>query len=215
MYLTRRQKQILDFIREYVAAQGYAPTLEEIGRKFELSSPATVHKHLSNIEAKGLIRRSSNRSRSIELVKQQPDQSVLPQPQSPQPQQPLAVAVPLLGKIAAGHPIEALEAPEEIEIPEDMVGRRPTFVLQVEGDSMIDEQIRSGDYVIVEQVESARDGQIVVALIGGGEATLKRFYRQSDGSVRLQPANVNMQPIIVSRGEFRIQGVVIGVLRKY
>jgi repressor LexA len=211
MYLTRRQKQILDFIREHVAAQGYAPTLEEIGRKFELSSPATVHKHLSNIEAKGLIRRGTNRSRSIELVEQQPEPSAF----SPQPEQPLAVAVPLLGKIAAGCPIEALEAPEEIEIPEDMVGRRPTFVLQVEGDSMIDEQIRSGDYVIVEQVEVARDGQIVVALIGGGEATLKRFYRQGDGSVRLQPANVNMQPIIVRQGEFRIQGVVIGVLRKY
>ncbi len=210
MYLTRRQKQILDFIREHVAAQGYAPTLEEIGRKFELSSPATVHKHLSNIEAKGLIRRGSNRSRAIELVEQPRERSVsLPRPQ------PLAVAVPLLGKIAAGHPIEALETPEELEIPESMVGRRPTFVLQVEGDSMIDEQIRSGDYVIVEQVDTARDGQIVVALIGGGEVTLKRFYRQSDGSVRLQPANVNMQPIIVRGGEFRIQGVVIGVLRKY
>ncbi len=210
MYLTRRQKQILDFIREHVAAQGYAPTLEEIGKKFELSSPATVHKHLSNIEAKGLIRRGSNRSRAIELVEQPREQSVsLPRPQ------PLAVAVPLLGRIAAGHPIEALETPEELEIPESMVGRRPTFVLQVEGDSMIDEQIRSGDYVIVEQVDTARDGQIVVALIGGGEVTLKRFYRQSDGSVRLQPANVNMQPIIVRGGEFRIQGVVIGVLRKY
>ncbi len=213
MYLTRRQKQILDFIREYVAAQGYAPTLEEIGKEFELSSPATVHKHLSNIEAKGLIRRSTNRSRSIELVEQQPERMAFSR--SPQPRQPLAVAVPLLGKIAAGHPIEALEVPEELEIPADMVGRKPTFVLQVEGDSMIDEQIRSGDYVIVEQVDTARDGQIVVALIGGGEATLKRFYRQSDGSVRLQPANVNMQPIIVRGGEFRIQGVVIGVLRKY
>ncbi|MBW7997771.1 MAG: transcriptional repressor LexA [Candidatus Glassbacteria bacterium] len=208
MYLTRRQKQILDFLREHVATEGYAPTIGEIGKEFGLSSPATVHKHLANLQDKGLIRRDSNRSRSIELCGQV---QALPGRTA----QPRAVAVPLLGRIAAGLPIEALETPEELDIPESMVGRQPTFVLQVEGDSMIDEQIRDGDYVIVEQVDTARDGQIVVALIGGGEATLKRFYRRDDGSVRLQPANVNMQPIIVRRGEFRIQGVVIGVLRKY
>ena len=212
MYLTRRQKEILDFIREHVDTQGYAPTIEEIGKKFGLSSPATVHKHLSNLEAKGLIHRDTNRSRSIELTGQDAPGQPLQQTAG---SQPLAVAVPLLGKIAAGHPIEALEAPEEIELPENMVGRGRTFVLEVEGDSMIDEQIRSGDYVIVDQADTARDGQIVVALIGGGEATLKRFYRQADGSVRLQPANVNMQPIIVRQGEFRVQGVVTGVLRKY
>jgi len=161
-----------------------------------------VHKHLSNLEQKGLIRRFPNRSRAIELcrIERVPYGAV--------------VSAPLLGRIAAGRPIEVVEVPESIELPESMVGKRPTFVLKVEGDSMIDEQIRDGDYVIMEQSATAEDGQIVVALIGGEEATLKRFYREKDG-VRLQPANVNMSPVILKDGEFQIQGVVIGVLRKY
>ena len=202
MYLTRRQKEILDFIENHIENVGYAPSIEDICSQFGLSSTATVHKHLSNLEHKGLIRRFPNRSRAIELCRTErvPYGAV--------------VSVPLLGRIAAGRPIEVVEVPESIELPESMVGRRPTFVLKVEGDSMIDEQIRDGDYVIVEQSATAEDGQIVVALIGGEEATLKRFYREKD-SVRLQPANVNMSPIILTDGEFQIQGVVIGVLRKY
>lgn len=202
MYLTRRQKEILDFIENHIENVGYAPSIEEICSQFGLSSTATVHKHLSNLEQKGLIRRFPNRSRAIELCRTErvPYGAV--------------VSVPLLGRIAAGRPIEVVEVPESIELPESMVGKRPTFVLKVEGDSMIDEQIRDGDYVIMEQSATAEDGQIVVALIGGEEATLKRFYREKDG-VRLQPANVNMSPVILKDGEFQIQGVVIGVLRKY
>jgi len=202
MYLTRRQKEILDFIENHIENVGYAPSIEEICSQFGLSSTATVHKHLSNLEQKGLIRRFPNRSRAIELCRTErvPYGAV--------------VSAPLLGRIAAGRPIEVVEVPESIELPESMVGKRPTFVLKVEGDSMIDEQIRDGDYVIMEQSATAEDGQIVVALIGGEEATLKRFYREKDG-VRLQPANVNMSPVILKDGEFQIQGVVIGVLRKY
>lgn len=202
MYLTRRQKEILDFIENHIGNVGYAPSIEEICSQFGLSSTATVHKHLSNLEQKGLIRRFSNRSRAIELCRTE------------RAGHGAVVSVPLLGRIAAGRPIEALEVPESIELPESMVGRRPTFVLKVEGDSMIDEQIRDGDYVIMEQSATAENGQIVVALIGEEEATLKRFYRERD-SVRLQPANVNMSPIILRDGEFQIQGVVVGVLRKY
>ncbi|MBN2288247.1 MAG: transcriptional repressor LexA [Candidatus Glassbacteria bacterium] len=204
MYLTRRQKEILDFITEHIRAYEYAPSIEEVCSHFGLRSTATVHKHLSNLEHKGLIRRTSNRSRAIELC-----------PGGVPSAAQGAVTVPLLGRIAAGRPVEAVEYPEEIELPEGMVRGKQAYVLRVLGDSMIDEQIRDGDYVIVERGDTARDGQIVVALIGGEEATLKRFYREPDGSVRLQPANVNLSPIILRKGEFRIQGVVIGVLRKY
>jgi repressor LexA len=202
MYLTRRQKEILDFIREHILGLGYAPSIEEIGARFGLSSTATVHKHLSNLEEKGLIRRSTGRSRAIELCGGDERASGG------------VVQVPLLGRIAAGRPIEAVELPESIELPESLVGRRSAYMLKVLGDSMIDEQIRDGDYVIVERRDTAEDGQIVVALIGGEEVTLKRFYREKDG-VRLQPANVNFAPIILKDGEFKIQGVVIGILRKY
>ena len=205
MYLTRRQKQILDFIEEHIRAHDYAPSIEEICSRFGLRSTATVHKHLSNLQDKGLIRRTSNRSRSIELSRTGMFSPAVSG----------AVTVPLLGRIAAGRPIEALEYPEEIELPEGLVRGKETYVLRVVGDSMIDEQIRDGDYVIVERADTARDGQIVVALIGAEEVTLKRFYREPDGSVRLQPANVNLSPIILRRGDLRIQGVVIGVLRKY
>lgn len=205
MYLTRRQKEILDFIEEHIRGHDYAPSIEEICSRFGLRSTATVHKHLSNLQAKGLIRRTSNRSRSIELCRAR----------MPFPAPGAAVTVPLLGRIAAGQPIEAVEYPEEIELPESIVGGKETYVLKVVGDSMIDEQIRDGDYVIVERSDTAREGQIVVALLDGEEVTLKRFYREPDGSVRLQPANVNLSPIILRRGEFRIQGIVVGVLRKY
>ncbi len=201
MHLTRRQKEILDYLARYIERRGYAPTIEEIGDHFGLSSLATVHKHLTNLQGKGLIKRAWNRSRALELV--------------PSEVKVQAVELPLLGKVAAGIPIEAIEASETIFVPEDMVGRKETYVLQVKGDSMIDEQIRDGDYVIVENRKSARDGEMVIALLEGDRVTLKKLYREGGGRVRLQPANARMKPILVDHDDLRVQGVVIGVLRRY
>jgi repressor LexA len=201
VHLTRRQKEILDFLTRHIDRKGYAPTIEEIGDHFGLSSLATVHKHLTNLQGKGLIKRAWNRSRALELV---PTEVVV-----------RAVELPLLGRVAAGTPIEAIESTETIYVPEDMLGRGETYVLQVKGDSMIDEQIRDGDYVIVENRKVARDGEMVIALLEGENVTLKKLYREADGRVRLQPANARMRPILVDEGDLRVQGVVIGVLRKY
>jgi repressor LexA len=201
MYLTRRQKEILEFLNSFIQTQGYAPTIEEIAEHFQLRSLATVHKHLTNLQEKGLIKRAWNRSRALELV---PTEVAV-----------RAVELPLLGRVAAGSPIEAIDASETIFVPEDMVGRRDTYVLQVKGDSMIEEQIRDGDYVIVENRTSANDGEMVIALLDGDSVTLKKLYREGGGRVRLQPANARLDPMIVDQDRLRIQGVVIGVLRKY
>jgi repressor LexA len=201
VHLTRRQKEILDFLTRHIERKGYAPTIEEIGDHFGLSSLATVHKHLTNLQGKGLIKRAWNRSRALELV---PTEVAV-----------RAVELPLLGRVAAGTPIEAVQSTETIYVPEDMLGRGETYVLQVKGDSMIDEQIRDGDYVIVENRKIARDGEMVIALLEGENVTLKKLYREGDGRVRLQPANSRMRPILVKEGDLRVQGVVIGVLRKY
>lgn len=201
MHLTRRQKEILDYLARHIQKRGYAPTIEEIGDHFGLSSLATVHKHLTNLQAKGLIKRTMNRSRALELV--------------PTEVSVRAVELPLLGRVAAGIPIEAVQATETIWVPEDMVGRLDTYVLQVKGDSMIEEQIRDGDYVIVENRVTARDGEMVIALLDGERATLKKLYRERGGMVRLQPANAALEPIFVKENSVSVQGVVIGVLRKY
>ena len=201
MYLTRRQKEILDYLNGFIESEGYAPTIEEIAAHFKLRSLATVHKHLTNLQDKGLIRRAWNRSRALELV--------------PTEMRVHAVELPLLGRVAAGSPIEAIDASETIFVPEDMVGRRETYVLQVKGDSMIDEQIRDGDYVIVENRTSPTDGEMVIALLDGENVTLKKLYREGGGRVRLQPANARLEPMYVDQDRLRIQGVVIGVLRKY
>ena len=201
MHLTRRQKEILDFVAQHISKKGYAPTIEEIGENFGLSSLATVHKHLSNLQEKGLIKRAWNRSRALELV--------------PSEMTVRAVELPLMGRVAAGSPIEAVQSSETIWVPEDMVGRGDTYVLQVKGDSMIEEQIRDGDYVIVEDRSTARDGEMVIALLDGENATLKKLYREPGGRIRLQPANAAMDPIYVDAERMRVQGVVIGVLRKY
>ena len=201
MHLTRRQKEILDFVGRHLERRGYAPTIEEIGEHFGLSSLATVHKHLTNLQDKGFIKRAANRSRALELV--------------PSGMAVRAIELPLLGRVAAGSPIEAITCTETVFVPEDMVGRRDTYVLQVKGDSMIDEQIRDGDYVIVEDRTNVRDGEMVIALVGGDSATLKKLYREGEGRVRLQPANRRMKPIFVDQDDLRVQGVVIGVLRKY
>ncbi len=201
MHLTRRQKQILDFVARHIERRGYAPTLEEIGEHFGLSSLATVHKHLANLQSKGLVKRENHRSRALELV--------------PAAVAVRAIEVPLLGRVAAGIPIEAVTSPETISIPEDMLGRGETYVLQVRGDSMIDEQIRDGDYVIVDGRRAVRDGEMVIALLDGERATLKKLFREKDGRVRLQPANARLAPIVVEAERVQVQGVVIGVLRKY
>ena len=200
MYLTRRQKEILDYLDRHISRKGYAPTIEEIGEHFGLSSLATVHKHLSNLQSKGLVKRDWNRSRALELV--------------PTPVAVAAVELPLLGRVAAGSPIEAITASETIFVPEDMVGRRDTYVLQVKGDSMIDEQIRDGDLVVVEDRQTARNGEMVIALLDGTDVTLKKFYREN-GHVRLQPANDAIEPIIVPAEAVQVQGVVVGVMRRY
>jgi len=198
--LTRRQREILDYLGEFIQQHGYAPSLEEIGRRFGLSSLATVHKHLTNLQEKGFIRRAWNRSRSVELV--------------PTRGGGRAVELPLLGFVAAGVPIEAVATSESIAVPEDLVGKHDTYVLKVRGDSMIDEQIRDGDFVIVEDRKTAENGEMVIALLGGSDVTLKKFYRE-DGRIRLQPANPAMQPLLVTPEQLQIQGVVVGVMRKY
>ena len=200
MTLTKRQREILDYIEASIANAGYAPTLEEIGGHFGLRSMATVHKHVANLEAKGYIRRRWNHSRAIELVERR--------------RRPRAVELPLLGRVAAGNPIEAIENNDTIEVPESLVRRRETYALLVKGDSMIDEGILDGDYVVVEERPQPDNGQMVVANIDG-EATVKRFHREANGAVRLEPANPTYEPIIVHDRELEIRGVVVGVVRKY
>ena len=198
--LTKRQREILDYLHDFIEQHGYAPSLEEVGRRFGLSSLATVHKHLTNLQEKGFIRRAWNRSRSVELV--------------PKPAGTRVLELPLLGYVAAGAPIEAVASSESIAVPEYFIGRRETYVLRVRGDSMIDEQIRDGDMVIVEDRKTADNGEMVIALLRGSDVTLKKFYRDN-GRVRLQPANPALQPIFVDAAQVKIQGVVVGVMRKY
>jgi repressor LexA len=198
--LTKRQREILDYLQEFIQQHGYAPSLEEVGRRFGLSSLATVHKHLTNLQEKGFIRRSWNRSRSVEMMPARVGQR--------------AIELPMLGYVAAGLPIEAVASAETIAVPEDLVGRRDSYVLRVKGDSMIDEHIRDGDFVIVEDRKTADNGEMVIALIGGQDVTLKKFYREN-GRIRLQPANPAMQPIFVDPAQVQLQGVVVGVMRKY
>ncbi len=204
MALTRRQRQVYDFIAGFVQSHGYSPSFEEVGKGLGLSSLATVHKHISNLEKKGLLRRDYNRSRSIDVL---PPRGRLKQMMS------APLVLPLLGRIAAGRPIEAVENPETISL-QDFTGTKDVFVLQVRGDSMQDEAILDGDYVLVEKTQTARDGEIVVALVDGMESTLKRFYKEGD-HIRLQPSNAAMQPIMVPAAGVQLQGRVIGVLRKY
>jgi repressor LexA len=206
MAITRRQRQVYDFISGFVQKNGYSPSYDEIREGMGLSSLATVHKHISNLEKKSLLTRDYNRSRSIDLL---PPKGKLKQAMSVN----TTMVLPLLGRIAAGQPIEAVENPETISLA-DFVRSKEVFVLEVRGDSMQDEHILSGDYVLVEKSKTAHNGDIVVALVEGSDATLKRFYREGD-NIRLQPSNVNMQPIIKPAAVVDIQGKVIGVLRKY
>ena len=200
MILTKRQKQILDYIGESIRKNGYAPSLVEISQHFKLNSISTIHKHLVHLEEKGLIHRHWNRARAIEVV--------------PTESRPEARDVPLIGLISAGQPIEAIRTNEVVAVPEDMIGRRDVYVLRVKGESMVEDQVRDGDYVIVENRGSARNGEMVVALLQGENATLKKYYREK-GQIRLQPAHPTMKPILAKEEDVKIQGVVIGLMRKY
>jgi repressor LexA len=202
MPLTKRQREILDYLSEYCEQNGYAPSFEEIAKQFNYNSLATVHEHLSNLERKGYIKRSYNESRAIEIL--------------PSDANPRAVELPLLGSVAAGMPIEAVVTQETIAVPEDFVRRGDDhYVLRVRGNSMIDEQIRDGDYVVIQGRQRADNGEMVIALVNGGSATVKKYYRERDGRIRLQPANETMSPIYLHENDVAIQGIVVGVLRRY
>jgi repressor LexA len=197
---TPRQKQILDFVTRSIDRRGFAPSIQEICDHFDLSSTATVHKHLKNLAARGLLNRESHRSRALEV----------PGASAADP-----VEIPLLGRVAAGVPIEAISNPDTISIPADWLGRGERFALRVRGDSMIDAHIEDGDVVVVERKEAARDGDTVIALVDDAEATLKIFRSQSDGRVRLEPRNESLKPMVFEASRVRIQGTVVGVLRRY
>ena len=202
MPLTRRQREIFDFIQSYIAGRGYAPSFEEIARHFGFQSLATVHEHLTNLERKGVIRRTHNESRAIEIV--------------PPKGQTGATELPLLGLVAAGAPIEAITGDETIAVPDELLPRRGrSYVLKVRGDSMIDEHIKDGDYVVVQERNQADSGQMVIALVNGTSATVKKFYRDSGGWIRLQPANPGMQPLRLNERDVLVQGIVVGVIRKF
>ncbi|HEY1657650.1 MAG TPA: transcriptional repressor LexA [Candidatus Sulfotelmatobacter sp.] len=206
MAITRRQHEMYDFMSRFIAEHGYSPSYEEIRIAMNLNSLATVHKHVTNLEKKGLLTRDYNRSRSIDLV---PPKGRLKQSMNVN----TGLVLPLSGRIAAGQPIEAIETNETISLA-DFVRSKEVFVLEVRGNSMQDEAILDGDYVLVEKLKTAHNGDIVVAVVNRDDATLKRFYREGE-NVRLQPSNATMQPIIVPAGSVEIQGRVIGVLRKY
>ena len=197
MHLTKRQREIYEYLKDHIRSLGYAPSIAEIGKQFHLSSPATVHKHLIHLEEKGLIRKQQNLSRAIEVI----------------PESGNTLSYNVLGEIAAGKPIEDLDQSEVIDLLPD-AGDKDVFILRVKGNSMIEDHIQNGDYVIVERRNVAENGETVVALIDNDRVTLKRFYREGD-RIRLQPSHPNMKPIFVREGDFAVQGVVISVLRKF
>ncbi len=198
MNLTKRQKEILDFIRSYRAEHGISPTQREIRETFKLSSFGTVQKHLKRLEEKGALAREWNRSRGI-----------APKDEA----SPMGRGVPLLGQVAAGRPIEPFPQEESIEVPASLLGKGEHFVLRVRGESMIDDGILDGDFVVVARREKAEIGQTVIALVRG-EATLKRYYMEGQ-RVRLQPANAAMKPLTFDARDVTIQGVVTGLIRDY
>jgi repressor LexA len=206
MALTKRQKEFLDFLAGFLEKKGYSPSYEEIAEGLNLASLATVHKHILALEGKHYVKRGFNQSRSLELAPKfyEDKRQFNPPP----------FEVPLLGRIAAGMPVEAIAGHDTLSFA-DFAGDPGTYALQVRGESMIDDHICDGDFVLVEKTGQARNGDIVVALVDGMETTLKRFYLESGNRVRLQPANASMQPIYVARESVAIQGKVLAVLRKY
>ncbi|MBV8898057.1 MAG: transcriptional repressor LexA [Acidobacteriaceae bacterium] len=207
MALTRRQKEVMDYLSKFIEENGYSPSYEEIASGLGLASLATVHKHVQALEAKQYLRRSYNHSRSLEIG----DRFFAEERAR---RGGAAPSVPLMGRIAAGSPVEAIANPETLHFS-DFVGAQNTYALEVRGESMIEDHICSGDFVLVEQTNSIKNGDIVVALVDGSEATLKRYYAEADGRVRLQPANSSMSPIMVDPGALQIQGKVLAIMRKY
>lgn len=209
MALTKRQKDVMDFIARFVEGNGYCPSYEEIAQGLNLASLATVHKHISALEAKQYLKRGFNQSRSLDFGSR-----YLQEQRRARQDASISLAVPLLGRIAAGTPVEAVEQKEVVNLA-DFAGRADMFALQVRGDSMIEDHICDGDMVLVERTAEVRDGEVAVALVNGSETTLKRIYREPGQIVRLQPANSALQPIRVLMENVAIQGRLLAVLRKY
>ena len=209
MALTRRQKEVMDFLAGFIKKNGYSPSYEEIAAGLSVASLATVHKHIQALEAKHYLRRNYNHSRSLEIGQRYVAEEIARH-------EPTAGrdSVPLMGRIAAGAPVEAIQNPETLHFS-DFVGDQNTFALQVRGESMIEDHICNGDFVLVERTDSVRNGDIIVALVDGSDATLKRYYAESDGRIRLQPANAAMAPIHVPPEALQIQSRVLAVTRKY
>jgi repressor LexA len=202
MNLTPRQTDVMVAIRNYRHLHGYSPTMQELADQLG-TSKVTIFEHVGALEKKRLLRRDKHKARSLELTKN-----------NPLPDENRATKLPLLGNIAAGSPIEAVENREELDLEQLFHSRNGVFVLRVRGDSMIEDHLCDGDYVVIERREQARNGEQVVALLDSGEATLKRFYKEGS-KIRLQPANHTMEPRVVDANRCKIQGVVIGVLRSY
>jgi repressor LexA len=199
VHLTKRQREIYEYIRGFLEREGYAPSLEEIGAHFGLSSVATVHKHVQNLVQKGLLRKAWNRSRSLELVGSGSGE---------------LREIPLLGSVAAGLPIEAVSVPDTIAVPAELAARGDCYALRVQGESMIEDHILDGDVVVVEARSTPREGETVVALVEREEATLKRFYRDG-GKIRLVPANPALKPMEYPAEDIEVQGIVVGLMRRY
>ncbi|MEQ8822592.1 MAG: transcriptional repressor LexA [Sumerlaeia bacterium] len=211
MYLTRRQREVFEFIKTFIEQHGYSPSLEEVAKGLNLSSLATVHKHLTNLSEKGLIRRHWNRGRGIEICKD------LDAPRMVHMELDACYAIPIRGTVAAGEPLDVCEddLSERLSVPSDLVRNADqTYVLRVRGESMIDEGIREGDFIICERRAHCRDGQVVVALVNNYETTVKYYFREGD-QIRLQPANPYMGPIYAKASDVQIQGVVVGLIRRY
>ncbi len=202
MAMTKRQREILSYLEQHIRNHGYAPSFEEIAEHFSFQSLATVHEHVTNLERKGYIRRTYNESRSIEVL--------------PPKGTAGATEIPLLGVVAAGLPIEAVVHGETLAVPDELLSRRgPNYALKVRGDSMIDDHIVDGDFVVVHGRQTADNGEMVIALVNGSEATVKRYYREGGGWVRLQPSNPTMQALRFPETDVMVQGVVVGVIRRY
>ncbi|MFQ6607839.1 MAG: transcriptional repressor LexA [Fidelibacterota bacterium] len=198
MFLTKRQKEVLDYLKGYVSQNGYAPTFNEIAVEFGFSSKGTVYKHIKALREKGLIHHEWNKTRAIEIPKDSGSLSNLP----------------VLGTVAAGIPIEAIENPESLDVPSSFLRRGEHYVLKVSGDSMIDEHIADGDYIIVKKRGSAENGETVIALVDNNEVTIKRYYHRGS-EVELRPANELMEALVLDPDRVQIRGVVVGVMRKY
>jgi len=200
MKLTKRQKEILDFVTDFIRREGYSPSMEEIAAHFGFASLNAVYKHLEALEARGHLHRDANRARSIALAR---------------PEEESISSLPLLGYVAAGRPIEAVPVPESLTVPNDLLpGKGSYYALLVKGDSMIDEHIADGDYVVVETRDQAPEGAIVVALVDGENVTVKKLYREG-GRIRLQPANPEILPLVLDEDRVQVQGVVVGLMRKF